>query len=135
MVYAVAMKPHAVLAACSLMVAALILWSVLQPKPRVPTMTRISLSRVSAPWQTEKTEKETKKAPVYPTTSSIQPLISGKLNLNSATLEQLEALPDVGPVLAKRLLEGKPYRSLADLDRVKGVGKSTLEKLAPLVTF
>lgn len=41
----------------------------------------------------------------------------------------------MGPSLAKKILEGRPYRSLDDLDAVKGVGPSTLKTLAPLVTF
>jgi DNA uptake protein ComE-like DNA-binding protein len=57
----------------------------------------------------------------------------GKLRLNHASLADLEALPHVGPVLARRIVEGRPYRSLADLDRVKGIGAKTLAKLRPLV--
>lgn len=74
-------------------------------------------------------------APDYPTTASVRPLISGRVNLNSATLEQLEALPRIGPALAARVVKGRPYRSLADLDAVSGIGPSTLAALAPLVTF
>ena len=54
---------------------------------------------------------------------------------NRSTEEQLEALPKVGPALAKRILEGRPYRSLADLDAVKGIGPSLLRTLEPLVSF
>ncbi len=59
--------------------------------------------------------------------------IPGKLRLNAASLAQLEALPRVGPVLAARIVAGRPYRSLADLDRVKGIGPATLALLRPLV--
>ncbi len=73
--------------------------------------------------------------PQLPTTSSVTPLFSGPLDLNTATREQIEALPGVGPVLAGRILLGKPYRSLADLDAVKGVGNTTLKRLAPFLVF
>ncbi|WP_380062029.1 ComEA family DNA-binding protein [Deinococcus hohokamensis] len=110
-----------------LLVAALSLGPVVFPSPRVPAVTRLSLpapaSLASGP------------APDYPTTTSVTPLLSGRLNLNTATAEQLEALPKVGPALAQRLMAARPYRALADLDRVKGVGPATLKVLAPLVTF
>ena len=73
--------------------------------------------------------------PVLPTTSSVKPLFSGPLNLNSATREQIEALPGVGPVLAGRILAARPYRTLADLDAVKGVGETTLKRLEPYLVF
>lgn len=74
-------------------------------------------------------------APEYPATVSITPLVSDQLNLNTATEEQLESLPKVGPALAGRILAGRPYRGLDDLDAVKGVGPSLMKTLSPLVTF
>ena len=61
-----------------------------------------------------------------------------KINLNTATQEELETLPGVGPVLAKRIIEARSDRrftSLADLDRVPGIGPKMLEKLGDRVTF
>lgn len=58
-----------------------------------------------------------------------------RVDLNHASLAELEALPRVGPVLAARIVEGRPYRRLADLDRVKGVGPATLTQLGPLVRW
>lgn len=115
----------AVLGAGVLIVAGLALGPALRPAPAAPTVTRVALPPPAASGP----------APEYPTTVSVQPLISGRVNLNSASPEQLEALPRVGPALAARIRQGRPYRSLADLDRVKGIGPSTLSALAPLVTF
>ena len=112
-----------------LLAAAFTLVPALFPQPRVPTVTRAALPTVTSPAPT------TPEAPVYPTTSSVTPLISGRVNLNSASLEQLEALPKVGPALASRIVAGRPYRSLADLDRVKVVGSAALKALGPLVSF
>lgn len=109
-----------------LTVGGLALGPVLLPHARAPTVTHTDLS---PPVQAEEA------APEYPTTASVKPLISGRLNLNSASVEQLEALPKIGPALAARIVAGRPYRSLADLDRVSGIGPSTLSALTPLVTF
>ncbi|ACO45210.1 helix-hairpin-helix domain-containing protein [Deinococcus deserti] len=117
----------AVLGAGVLLVGVLSLWPVLFPAPRLPAVTRVTLPPVSG--------AQPGRAPEYPTTSNITPLISGRLNLNIASMEQLEALPKVGPALAQRIVEGRPYHSLADLDRVKGVGPGTLKVLEPLVSF
>nr|WP_256487934.1 ComEA family DNA-binding protein [Deinococcus sp. HSC-46F16] len=111
-----------------LAVGALTLGPALRPAAQAPTVTRVALP----PPHPSTLQAQ---APEYPTTASVTPLISGKLNLNTATLEQLEALPRIGPALAARIVAGRPYRSLADLDRVKGIGPSTLEDLAPLVKF
>lgn len=59
------------------------------------------------------------------------------LDLNSATLEQLVSLPTIGPVLAQRIIDARqtrPFSSVDDLRRVKGIGEKTLEKLKPFVT-
>lgn len=53
------------------------------------------------------------------------------LDINTASLEEIEKLPGVGPSLARRILEGRPYDSPDDLLKVKGIGKPTLEKLRP----
>ena len=61
-----------------------------------------------------------------------------KIDLNTATQAQLESLPLVGPSMAKRIIEYRaangPFKSVADLDKVKGIGEKTLAKLMPLVT-
>ena len=56
-----------------------------------------------------------------------------RLHLNSASVTELEALPRVGPTLARRIREGRPYRSVDDLDRVDGVGPATILALRPFV--
>lgn len=60
------------------------------------------------------------------------------LNLNTATLDQLDALPGVGPVLAQRILDWRAehggFRSVDDLNSVSGIGDASFAKLRPLVT-
>ena len=117
----------AALASGTLLVGGLTLGPVLAPRPQVPAVTRTPQPPNKAPASSE--------PPTYPTTASVTPLISGRVNLNTASQEQLEALPRVGPALAQKIIAGRPYRSLADLDNVKGVGEATLRELKPLVTW
>lgn len=60
------------------------------------------------------------------------------LNLNTATLAQLEALPGVGQRTAERILEYRQknggFKRIEDLMHVKGVGEKSFLKLKPLIT-
>ena len=59
----------------------------------------------------------------------------GRVNLNSASLLELETLPGVGPATAQKIIAGRPYARLEDILRVSGIGERTLERLRPLVTL
>ncbi|MEU4212278.1 ComEA family DNA-binding protein [Streptomyces sp. NPDC026206] len=61
----------------------------------------------------------------------------GPVSLNSATLEQLDALPGVGPVLAQHIVDYRTrhggFRSVTDLRHVNGIGARRFTDLKPLV--
>src|SRR5512141_1148218 len=62
-------------------------------------------------------------------------LAAGALvDINTADQKALESLPGIGPSTAKEIVKGRPYKSVDDLANVKGLGKSKLEKIKPLVT-
>ncbi len=58
----------------------------------------------------------------------------GLVHLNSATMDQLEALAGIGPALAQRIIEGRPYTQAEDLMRVRGISKTLFEQVRPFIT-
>jgi competence protein ComEA len=56
------------------------------------------------------------------------------VDVNTADVKALEALPGVGPATAQAIVAGRPYSTVDDLARVKGIGKGKLEKMRPFVT-
>ncbi len=56
------------------------------------------------------------------------------VDLNTASQSQLESLPRIGPVKAKRIIDGRPYRSIEEITRVKGIGPKTFENLKDQIT-
>jgi len=61
------------------------------------------------------------------------------IDINHASAAELQRLPGVGPVLAQRIMEFRrthgSFRSLEELDGVKGIGRKRLEKWRPLIIF
>jgi competence protein ComEA len=56
------------------------------------------------------------------------------IDLNSAGVDELVKLPGIGPVTAQHIIstrEERPFSSVQDLKRVKGIGPKTLEKIQP----
>jgi competence protein ComEA len=74
-------------------------------------------------------------APGPPAQGSASP--GQPVDLNTATLEQLDGLPGVGPVLAQRILDWRTHHgrfsSVDELTEVSGIGERTLADIKPLV--
>ncbi len=71
-------------------------------------------------------------APPAPTDA---PAPTTTLDINTATQQQLQLLPRIGPTIAQRIVNDRErhgrYRSVEQLDRVVGIGPKTIERLRP----
>lgn len=65
--------------------------------------------------------------------------ISEKINVNTATISELDQLPGIGPVLAEEIIKHREafgiFHEAADLLDVSGIGPAKLEKISELISF
>jgi competence protein ComEA len=61
-----------------------------------------------------------------------------KVNINTATAEELSTLPGIGPTKAQSIIDYRtingPFRAIEDIKNVKGIGDATFEKLKDKIT-
>lgn len=82
------------------------------------------------------TASSTSAAPTTALTPAVLP--AHKLNLNTATLEELDALPGIGSALAQRILDYRAqkggFKSIDELKEVRGIGDTLFNQIKGLVT-
>ncbi|EKE14326.1 MAG: hypothetical protein ACD_12C00567G0001 [uncultured bacterium] len=61
--------------------------------------------------------------------------VSTKINLNSATIEELDQLPGIGQVTANKIIANRPYSTLEELLTKKVVNKGVFEKVKNLISL
>ena len=65
--------------------------------------------------------------------------IGKKLNINTATKDELISLPGIGKAMAERIIfyrnEHGPFATVGELQHVKGIGRKKLERLMPYCTI
>ena len=62
------------------------------------------------------------------------PAQAGLVNINTATLEELQTLPGIGPVIAERIIEARPFISVNQLRNITGIGEVRFNDIRDLVT-
>ena len=55
------------------------------------------------------------------------------VNINTATEQELQTIPKIGPAIAREIVRGRPYEKVEDLERVPGIGRYTLNAIRPYV--
>jgi len=70
--------------------------------------------------------------PSEETTPTTLASVQSRLDVNTASLAELQNIPGIGPVVAQRIIEARPFKSGDDLQRVKGIGAGKrYEKIRP----
>lgn len=115
------------------------------PAASAPAPTKAAAPAAPAketPATKEKAVKEPvakEKAPKEPVTKGKTPAVTklapGQMvNINSADKATLEALPEIGPVLAQAIIDGRPYTKIEDIMKVKGIKEGKFSKIKELIT-
>jgi len=96
------------------------------PAPRTAT-------RIPEPEPTPRRTAEPVLTPTGRPTSANAPA-AGTINLNTATLAELESLPEIGPVKAQAIIDARPFSSIEDVMRVKGIKEATFDAIKDRIT-
>lgn len=93
------------------------------PAPTAPSKTPAETKAAKAPAKAK--DKEAPAVKLAP---------GQKVNINTATKEELESLPEVGPVKAQAIIDGRPYKTPEDVMKIKGIKEGTFSKIKDYIT-
>jgi competence protein ComEA len=107
-----------------------------RPSARIePPPALVAIEHTPPETKAPRPEPESSAAPATPPASTV----AVRIDINRADEATLDLLPGIGPVMARRIADDRaangPFASLTDLQRVKGIGPRTAEKLEDYVRF
>ncbi len=105
----------------------------------IPIKTSISESSQTFTTTTQEVESKVAGSSTSKSTSTKAPDIQGKININSASLSELDKLPGIGPAYAQRIIDYRNssggFKSIDQITNVKGIGEKTFEKIKNYITI
>jgi competence protein ComEA len=77
-------------------------------------------------------------AALPPQSGSAPGAATEKININTASVEELDKLPGIGPAIAAAIIDYRtqngPFKQIEDIDAVKGIGDALFEKIKDMIT-
>lgn len=78
---------------------------------------------------------------LFPTSArgaSLATRVTSKMNINTATVDELDALPGIGPALAQRIVDYRTqngdFKTIEDIKKVRGIGDALFNQIKDLIT-
>ena len=110
-----------------------------EKKPAPPSGVKVEAApaapKAAAPAPAPSPAVAPQKAPTKTSGAASAKLAPGqKVNINTASKEQLDALPEIGPVKAQAIIDGRPYKKVEDIMKVKGIKQGTFDKIKDHIT-
>jgi competence protein ComEA len=106
--------------------------------------TREPAKKVDAPVEkkveTREVARETPKSKMpASTTTTVEsrtkvPYTGPKININKATLEELQVLPGIGPVKSQAIIDARPFNTIEDIMKTKGIKEGEFSKIKDMIT-
>ncbi len=59
----------------------------------------------------------------------VDPVSQGKISLGSASIQELESLPGIGPTRAQKIIDSRPYNSMEEVYEKTGISKTIFDKI------
>lgn len=73
-----------------------------------------------------------------PANDKVGPTTGGLIRINTATLEELDSLPGIGPAIAQRIIDYREnnggFKTIEEISEVSGIGEATFAKIKDLIT-